>query len=393
MRNKPLLWFLCPKFGGTSEVWMYRQATLIKRLDVHVICRDLVNPDIYESVNIDVTKIPSTVAPSKSRLKRFGFIARNARYGFFDGSPGELQWFSKLWVEQKPDVILCHYGTIAAHLVPQLSSWGKPIVVHFNGNDLSGNLSNWYYRWRLKVAIPHCAGFVVVADYMRDWLIENGAPEDRIVKIPYGIPLAEFSIAQDRSNRSDNICRFLAVGRFVEKKRPDLTIRAFAQCACECSNIELWLIGDGPMLEECKKLAIELGIANKVCFLGARPSSFVREQLNEADVFVQHSITSEVGDKEGWPVAIAEAAASRLPVISTTHASIPEQIENGNGGLLVPELDWQSMGKHMLELATNTNKRRAMGNAAFERISAFDIRKQIGLLEDFLCHQIVANEK
>jgi glycosyltransferase involved in cell wall biosynthesis len=107
-------------------------------------------------------------------------------------------------------------------------------------------------------------------------------------------------------------------------------------------------------------------------------------ELARASVFIQHSVTAANGDKEGWPVALAEAAASGLPIVATTHASIPEQVGHGESGLLCDEGDWQAMGKFMQQLADDIALRRAMGAAARSRIAAYDSAVQIAALEEVL---------
>ena len=68
-------------------------------------------------------------------------------------------------------------------------------------------------------------------------------------------------------------------------------------------------------------------------FLLSQPNDRVRELMRSSDVFVQHSVTAASGDKEGWPVALSEAAACGLPIVATTHGDMPLQVENGKHGL------------------------------------------------------------
>jgi glycosyltransferase involved in cell wall biosynthesis len=137
-------------------------------------------------------------------------------------------------------------------------------------------------------------------------------------------------------------------------------------------------------MEPCRSLARQLGADHAVEFRGAMPFDTVRQELQRASVFVQHSITASDGDREGWPVAIAEAAGSGLPVIATRHASIPEQIDDGRTGLLFEEGDWRAMGAAMTILAMDPARRRAMGEAARKKMAQFDLPRQLSELQDFL---------
>jgi len=196
------------------------------------------------------------------------------------------------------------------------------------------------------------------------------------------VPLSEFMPSDNTTN--DDKCVFLAVGRMTEKKRPDLTLRAFAKCLQSKPDCRLRMIGDGPMMKSVHSLAKELGVEERVEFLGVQSTRVVRQEMHNADVFVQHSVTAENGDKEGWPVAIAEACASALPVVATRHAGIIDQIQNGDSGFLVDEHDYSTMGQRMIQLASDGPLRRSMGVRAREHIKKTDVQNQIRLLGDYL---------
>ncbi len=178
------------------------------------------------------------------------------------------------------------------------------------------------------------------------------------------------------------------VGRLTPKKAPAATIRAFAKCHAHYPDTRLRIIGDGSLLAECQQLVEKQKLGRAVEFLGAQPGGVVQTELAAADVFVQHSITPESGDREGWPVAIAEAAASGLPIISTRHASIPEQVVEGETGFLVEEHDWESMADYMVELAGDPARRIAMGAQARKHISNWNTEDQVRKLETILLSTI-----
>jgi glycosyltransferase involved in cell wall biosynthesis len=122
-----------------------------------------------------------------------------------------------------------------------------------------------------------------------------------------------------------------------------------------------------------------------VTFLGRQPFSVVAAELRRSDVFLQHNVTTNLGQVEGWGVASAEAQAAALPVIGTDHGGLRDQIVNGKNGYLVPEGDWRAMGERMIELARNPDLRGQMGDAARLHIQTVgDIRKQIEKLRAVL---------
>jgi colanic acid/amylovoran biosynthesis glycosyltransferase len=85
-------------------------------------------------------------------------------------------------------------------------------------------------------------------------------------------------------------------------------------------------------------------------FLGVQPAPVVREWMNRASLLVAPSVTAAQGDSEGLPNVVLEAQAMGLPVVSTTHAGIPEAVIHGETGFLAPERDSQSLAQFSLRL-------------------------------------------
>ena len=384
MESKKLnLWFVAPKMGALSEVWMYRQAGGMPKFCTQVLTIEHANPKSYPAENFAVSKIP---APSfwlrvkrKLAAEEVNLYLPNNRY---------MKWYEELYTQTQPDVMLCQYGTTAIGMSEISRAFEIPLVVHFHGFDITLLLkSNPSYLEKLKSNVCTWAACIVVANYQREILLELGVDDSKIHTIPCGVPTELFR--RDKKSATDQ-CEFLSVGRLTAKKDPLSTIRAFDLCLKSAPDSKLSIIGDGDLMQDCRNLTVELGIENRVTFFGAKPSSFVREAMSKASVFVQHSITPETGDKEGWPVALAEAAASELPIVSTIHASIPQQVEEGVTGFLVPEGDWQAMGDRMAILASDVKMREIFGQASRTHISNWDSKKQISQLEDLLLS--IANE-
>jgi glycosyltransferase involved in cell wall biosynthesis len=377
----PLAWFYCSQFGATSEVWMYRQATGMHRLRVRVLTSEWHHRAQFPASNCEVIVVPPNLSPPKKRLPRVASRLANIVRGHFGSTPVETRWLIQQIRAERPSVILGQFGHVGLRVVPAGRAERVPLVIHFHGVDLSGLLRSRYYRASLRRALPHVARCVVVADYMREALLELGAQPSQITKIPCGVPINGFTPS---TGIDDAECRFLMVGRLTEKKRPDLSVRAFGMVAAVHPQARLVVVGDGELLPKIRAIIDELQLGDRVDLVGAQPPDRVRMELARASVFIQHSVTAANGDKEGWPVALAEAAASGLPIVATTHASIPEQVGHGESGLLCDEGDWQAMGKFMQQLADDIALRRAMGAAARSRIAAYDSAVQIAALEEVL---------
>src|SRR5690606_9989960 len=120
----------------------------------------------------------------------------------------------------------------------------------------------------------------------------------------------------------------------------------FKKAAENHSDAKLIMAGDGQLLNTCQNLIRYLGIESQVEFVGIIAPEKFRHLLTESRGLVQHSITAESGDMEGTPVAVLEASAAGIPVISTFHAGIPDVIKNGETGLLCEEHDVYGMAAH-----------------------------------------------
>jgi glycosyltransferase involved in cell wall biosynthesis len=213
---------------------------------------------------------------------------------------------------------------------------------------------------------------VAVSRAMQKKLISLGAPEEKVHYNPYGIDCGAFGGAEPEAAPPV----FVAVGRFVEKKAPHLTLRAFAEVFTEHPSARLRMVGEGPLLERCRALASELGVGDAVEFLGAQSHGRVREEMRAARCFVQHSVEAPNGDCEGTPLGILEAGASGLPVVSTRHAGIPDAVVEGETGLLVEAGDVGGMAEGMARLAGDAALAGRMGRAAREHIAEnFSVEK------------------
>ena len=203
-------------------------------------------------------------------------------------------------------------------------------------------------------------------------MLQLGCPREKLVYNPCGVDCQRFEGADPASANP----HFVAVGRMVEKKAPHLTIASFARVVKECPQARLRLIGDGLLLGVCRDLTAALGIEHAVTFLGAQPHDIVEREMRQARALVQHSVTASNGDSEGTPVAVLEAGAIGLPVVSTRHAGIPDVVAEGVTGLLVDERDVGEMARHMLTLIGNPALSAELGRNAAAHVRQYYTMEQ-----------------
>ena len=156
----------------------------------------------------------------------------------------------------------------------------------------------------------------------------------------------------------------LFVGRLAGVKGVPLLLEALAALAPAHPALRLRLIGDGPDRAALEARAIRLGLADRVEFLGYRSQSEVADALAGAQIFVLPSFA------EGVPVVLMEAMAAGLPVVTTQIAGIPELVDSGISGLLVPPGEAAPLARALDTLLTDPARRHAMGQAGRARVSA-----------------------
>lgn len=270
-----------------------------------------------------------------------------------------------------PDVILAEFGFHAVRVM-HVARWsGVPLVVHFRGSDASSDTKFRRLEQRYRQLMHVASGFIVKSIPMRSTLESLGAPTDRVLISPSGADAALFQGAAPELAPPT----FLAVGRFVPKKGPLLTLAAFERLRRQlpealASICRLVMVGDGPMLEEAKRLVLQMDLTTQVRFAGVLPPAEIAALMRQVRGFVQHSLVAPDGDSEGSPVAVLEAQLSGLPVVATRHAGIPEVVTDGTTGLLVDEGDVQGMANAMAQLVRDPQLAARLGAAGQERMSA-----------------------
>jgi glycosyltransferase involved in cell wall biosynthesis len=277
------------------------------------------------------------------------------------------------------DVILAEFGIHGSTICPHARDLGIPLIVHFHGHDAHRDPLLDGFKDRYEAMFEYAFKLISVSHFMTEKLIRMGADPAKIVYNPYG-PRESFY-----ENRSDYQKTFLAVGRFTDIKAPFLTLMAFRQVLKSHPDAKLVMAGPGELLEVCKTLARTWDIESQVSFPGALRHDEVVPLFSQACCFVQHSVMPTYGDAEGTPVAILEAGAAALPVISTRHAGIPDAVIHEKTGFLVEERDVDGMAYYMRTLLDDRDLCKRMGAAAREHIrDNYNIKRHIACIDNLI---------
>ncbi|WP_368074452.1 glycosyltransferase [Antarctobacter heliothermus] len=256
---------------------------------------------------------------------------------------------------QKVTHCLAEFGPMGCKLMHAANRADVRLFVHFHGYDATRLPREAGWRRHYNALFPQVAGVIAPSCFIAERLAEMGCPREKLHVSACGIDPGNF----EETHR--DVGQVIAIGRFVEKKAPLTTILAFAVAARDLPSAHLNMIGDGPLLAAARALVEELHIGAQVTLHGALPHEQVRALLGRAALFVQHSVTAPDGDTEGLPVAILEAMASGIPVVSTRHSGIPDVVRDGETGILVDEHDQDAMACAIEALLRDPDRAASMG--------------------------------
>jgi colanic acid/amylovoran biosynthesis glycosyltransferase len=162
--------------------------------------------------------------------------------------------------------------------------------------------------------------------------------------------------------------QILSVARFTEKKGLQYAIEAISKLDMD-RELQYVVAGDGDRREMLEEQIAELNVEGQVELLGWQSQEEVSQLMSETHLFLLPSVTASDGNKEGTPTVLLEAQATGLPVVSTTHAGIPEIVADGDAGLLVPERDADALADALSELIQSPDRWPEMGRAGREYVA------------------------
>jgi len=265
----------------------------------------------------------------------------------------------------RPALIHAQFATDGLVVLPLARALGVPLVTSLRGYDVtrsdaalmqSGRLFWVRYAQRRRRLMRGGDLFLAVSDALRERAIARGYPAARTRTHHNGVDLDRFRPGGAPAEPG----LILHVARLVEKKGTRLLIEAMAGL----DGATLAILGKGPLGPELEAQVRAAGLGDRIRFLGVLPADAVAQWMRRASVLAAPSLTAADGDAEGLPNAVVEAAASGLPVVATAHSGIPEAVDDGSTGFLVPEGDAAALRDRLADLLGSESRRREMGEAA-----------------------------
>lgn len=369
-------------FGKTTNMFINNEIKyLSEKHNVKCLCREYF--DDFKIDNVSVVHYDRTTLKEKIRFRLY-----QSDWSLSFKNKAYAKQANKIIDDFKPDIIHCHFAYEALMLLDNIKETNIPIIIHFHGYGASQCIKRKSYVQKMKNIIAQKNVFpIYVSDFMKQNLENVGIMMDRGIKLYYGINLNHFNPEDKQENQPFT---FLQVSSLVEKKGIDYTIKAFGIFMKDKNKEDYQLIltgEDDKKLPILKNLVKELNIEECVIFYGNANREEVKQLMNNANVFVHHSITAKNGDQEGIPNAIMEAMAMKLPVLSTIHAGIPELVKDGVNGYLVKERDVTHYAERMNDVLTW--KKKDENRAVIE--DRFNMIKHNHALEQFYLSKMAVN--
>ena len=372
---KPVVACYCATFLKPEMQHIYRQITGLRRIQPIVIAQKRENADKFAFDKIDIVPKPAT-----HFLRRFWF--RQVRNEPWQISSREVRSLIDVLERENAQLLHIFFGHIAVHLLPLIRVWPKPHVASFHGADVLVNMEKPAYRNATKQMLDAVTRVFVRSASLQRAVVELGCDENKIDIVRTGIPLQEFPF-REREFPGDDEWHFVQASRLIEKKGLSTTLHAFTNFLTHYPNATLTIAGEGPMLRELQELTRKLKIDNRVALPGFVAPEKLREIYYASHIFLHPSETGADGNQEGIPNSMLEAMATGLPVFATDHGGIPEAIENGVSGILVPERDHEALSHALLEAVQDRHLlTRFARNGADVVAEKFDQQKQIGRLDE-----------
>ena len=261
------------------------------------------------------------------------------------------------------DIIHCQFGTQGYRglAFKRLLQPTPKLLVMFRGFDISCYVKQGgdkLYRWLFQ-HVDYC---LANCEFFRQRVIDLGWDAEKISVHFSGLDLNKFNF-RPRHLKIGEPVHIATTGRLVEKKGIEYAIRAVAKQAQQSQELKYYIIGDGLLRESLENLINELGAESYIHLVGWKHESEIIEILNRCHLFIAPSITAADGNQDAPVNVLKEAMAMGLPVISTHHGGIPELVEDGISGFLVPERDADALAEKLGYLLEHAEHWPEMGQA------------------------------
>ena len=294
------------------------------------------------------------------------------------------RYVRNLLSDKKIDILHSHFAYAGYDYIKLAKMLKAKHVVSFYGLDYEFLPYSWP-EWNKKYfeLFKEADAFICEGRHGAQILRQKGCPPEKIHIVKLGVEIDKIPFYQRKKEK--NQLKLVQVASFREKKGQIYTVKAFHKALENCPNISLTFVGTGKTRKEVEELVEKLKIKDKVKFIDVIDYTQLYEFLKDFHVFIQPSVYTEDRDCEGGaPIALLDAQATGMPVISTFHCDIPEEVIHGKTGFLSPEKDIDKLAKNIEFFCKMDNDmyRLFVENARKHIQQEYDIKKNAKKLQE-----------
>jgi colanic acid/amylovoran biosynthesis glycosyltransferase len=330
-----------------TEIWLFKHLRALPQdVESSVVCQSTENLDQFPVRDLSSLDPPPATPNLGKRILR--------RLGMWDESKTHLRLLEQVIKDRKPDILHSHFGHYGWINSKTARQYGLRHVVSYYGFDvgyLPRKNHRWYSRYRQMSDLVDrvlCEG-----PHMAQCIAGLGVDTKKIQVFRLGVDLERIPFMPRVNPINDGKLHFLIAGSFREKKGIPYALEALGLFHKSFPDIEITVVGDAGSSDrdqrEKRKILDQLqlsGLSDKTRFLGFQSHERLLQEFYSHQIFLSPSVTAFDGDTEGGaPVTIIEAAASGMPVVSTTHCDIPFVLAEANRPYLVPERDVSALSR------------------------------------------------
>jgi colanic acid/amylovoran/stewartan biosynthesis glycosyltransferase WcaL/AmsK/CpsK len=373
--TKPAVGHYVAPYLPVTGSWIYGQLVNLRRHRAVVMTDRTENLDVFPFA-------PIFPADRASRFRKLGWALAGGRVRGVS-----WRYFEEVIEREKITLLHAHFGQSGAEMVDLKRRVRLPMLTAFYGADVSQMPADPY--WRALFVRLFEVGDLVLAEgsAMRAALLALGCPPAKVVIQHLGVDTATIPFQVKRPD-PDGTVRILIAGTFREKKGIPDALRAIQGVHRQYPKLRATLIGDsagrqGDDEEKRVILGLLKTLGDVVTWLGYVPYPEFRRQLTQHHIFLSPSVTARDGDSEGGaPIAILEAEASGMPVVSTRHADIPEIVVANESALLSAERDVEALTANLERLLKDPDQWPAMGERGRRHVEeSYNVTVQVQRLE------------
>jgi len=360
--------YLTPNWRAPSELWIDR---MIEALEPHVVAIGADEPASamwrgrIPSIRLGEPRpslwrrtayragLPISLTPSSTAAKRLRGAVN----------------------DEAVSCVLVHYLDYALRFETVWEQTDKPLYVYPHGYDTEWDLRHHQNSARVFSSeyvesvqrLSRRAITVANSRCVVERLLEIGAPAERVVLRPYGIPLP--SVEPCFSDRTRGV-EILYLGRLVDCKGPDLVIRAFERAWELGLDGRLTIAGDGYLRTTCELLRRRSPAADRIRLLGAVDAETGVRLREQADIFTAHNCRGPLShQEESFGVSVLEAMSGGLPAVTGRSGGVRDTIINNQTGFLFEPGDVEAHARALVTLGSDPELRRRMGAAGYQHVS------------------------